>query len=82
VEFRVGCRIKRVAQREIRDTFKNGYSPTDVFLTWRGLANHITGYETEVVNLTGHRFGGIFMPFDHPRTGKSCPRRLRFGLSV
>jgi len=35
-------------------------------------ANYITGYETEVVNLTGHRFGGIFALFAHPRTGKSA----------
>ena len=35
--------------------------------------NYITGYETEVVNLTGHRFGGIFAPFAHPGTGKSAP---------
>ena len=33
-------------------------------------ANYITGYETEVVNLTGHRFGGIFTLFAYPRTGK------------
>ena len=31
-------------------------------------ANHITGYETEVVNLTGHRFGGIFAPFPIPES--------------
>ena len=29
-------------------------------------ANKITGYETEVVNLTGHRFGGIFALFARP----------------
>ena len=42
-------------------------------------ANHITGYETEVVNLTGHRFGGIFALFARPKIGKSCPRRPVFG---
>jgi hypothetical protein len=35
-------------------------------------ANYITGYETEIVNLTGHRVGGIFALFAHPGTVKSA----------
>jgi hypothetical protein len=45
------------------------HSTSDVFLTGVYKANYITGHETEVVNLTGHRFDGIFAPFAHPRIG-------------
>jgi len=64
--------IKSVAQRQIHNKVRILYSPPDVFLPRRYKANHITGYETEVVNLTGRRFGGIFAFFAHPRTGKSA----------
>jgi hypothetical protein len=60
-----------------------GLQPTTVRQTYfypgANKANHINGYETEVVDLTGHRFGGIFALFAHPRTGKSAcvgPRLL------
>jgi hypothetical protein len=53
-----------------------GLKPTTVRQTYfypgANKANYITGYETEVVNLTGHRFGGIFALFAYPRTGKSA----------
>jgi hypothetical protein len=53
-----------------------GLKPTTVRQTYfypgANKADHITGYETEVVNLTGHRFGGIFALFAYPRTGKSA----------
>ena len=64
-----------------------GLEPTKVRQTYfypgANKANHITGYETEVVNLTGHRFGGIFPPFAHPGTGKSAcvsPRLVEPGV--
>jgi hypothetical protein len=67
------CRsIKAVAQRQIHNKVTTHYSPPDVFLPGANKANHITGYETEVVNLTGHRFDGIFALFAQPRTGKSA----------
>jgi len=51
-----------------------GLQPTTVrqtyFYTGAKKANYITRYETEVVNLTGPRFGGIFALFAYPRTGK------------
>ena len=51
-----------------------GLSPTTVRQTYFypgvNKANYITGHETEVVDLTGHRFGGIFALFAYPRTGK------------
>jgi hypothetical protein len=42
------------------------------FKTGDNKAKHIPGYETEVINLTDHRFGGIFAFFAHPRIGKSA----------
>ena len=71
--------MKPVAQRQIHNKLRTHYSQPDVFLNRRKQANHITGYETEVVNLTGHRFGGIFALFARPEIGKSCPRRPVFG---
>ena len=53
-----------------------GYNPLQsarrIFYAGANKANYITGYETEVVNLTGHRFDGIFALFAHPRTGTSA----------
>src|SRR5437764_13782066 len=72
IEFWRCCSIKSVARRRTHNKVKTHYSPPDVFLPGAKKANYITGYETEVVNLTGHRFGGTFALFAHPRTGKSA----------
>jgi len=64
--------MKSVARRRIYNTVTTHYSPQTYFYPGANKANHITGYETEVVDLTGHRFGGIFALFAHPRAGKSA----------